>query len=135
MKTIYRMSSDLLRRKNIFDLTRKKLFIFKLLQSVTVSVKYKLAGMGIKLNVKMAWIKKADKLAFVKMINTLSFPRHFSIDHRLCSVVQCEFEFLSILQFELTLIYCRQHFRLPLNVTTILSTSNRKMCTQTVIEK
>ena len=90
MKTIYRMSSDLLRRKNIFDLTRKKLFIFELLQSVTVSVKYKLA-MGIKLNVQMAWIKKADKLAFVKMISTLSFPRHFSIDHRLCSVVSVRY--------------------------------------------
>ena len=97
MKTIYRMSSDLLRRKNIFDLTRKKLFIFKLLQSVTVSVKYKLA-MGVKLNVQMAWIKKADKLAFVKMINNFEFSKTFfdrsSIMFSCKCSLQCEFEFL-----------------------------------------
>ena len=35
VKTIYRMSLDLLRLKNVFDLTTQNLFIFKLLQSVT----------------------------------------------------------------------------------------------------
>ena len=137
VKTIYRMSSDLLRRKNIFDLMRKKLHF----QVTTVGDSFcKIQTChGYKTECANGLDKKGRQTSLRKNDQHFEFSKTFldrsSIMFSCKCSLQCEFEFLSILQFELTLIYCRQHFRLPLNVTTILSTSNRKMYTQTVFEK